>query len=256
MKKTLTLRIPVKALKIMLQGVRKVRPAIIIKVKDHKLQVLTASDANLIFVLSTITLPDELDNGEELELPIIDVTKLQRICDFAEGEYIDLAVTDNVVKFKNSGVQVKFYLAEKLIVTVPQQVTPEGFDKFHIDFQVTIPKEKLVQIDKAQSFVSGSVTDVKAYFYMEDNKLYVEVGDKLTASTDSFRLLLSEDFSGRLDGDLPIKYDIWSMLTLFDKDIVLKASLIRNRGLSGYVLFIEQNDGTIETRYLMKSTKG
>lgn len=248
--------IPVKEFKVLLNSVKKIRTSVLIKIKDNKLIVLAASDANLIYVLSAINLPDKDDNDKELELPIADITKLLRICDFAESSEITLDICDNIVKFKNSNVNIKFYLAEQLIISVPDQVTPEGFDKFKIDFECELTKDKLSQLERAHSFVSGTVSDIKLYFYLDSNKFYGEVGDRLTVNTDSLSVHLNDTYSGYLSDILPIKFDLWSLLAINSESVKFKASKISRRGMTGYVLFIEQDNGVVSTRYLMKSVKG
>ena len=248
--------IPVKEFRSLLNSVKKVRQSALIKIKDNTLTVLAAADANLIYVLSTIKLPDEMDNAMELELPIADVTKLIKICDFAGSDKIILEINDNVVKYRDKNVNLKFYLAEQLIVSVPDQVTPEGFDKFKIDFETDIPRDRIQQLEKAHAFVCGTVSDIKIYFYLDSNCLYGEIGDRLTANTDSLSVKLCDKYAGYLADTLPIKFDLWSLLNLNSDSVKFKASKISRRGMTGYVLFIEQESGELRTRYLMKSVKG
>lgn len=51
-------------------------------------------------MLSSFILPDEGDNNVDLELPINDISKLLKICDFAIEETIILEINDNLIKYK------------------------------------------------------------------------------------------------------------------------------------------------------------
>lgn len=112
------------------------------------MEVLTTSEGGNIIMLSSFILPDEGDNNVDLELPINDISKLLKICDFAIEETIILEINDNLIKYKNDYIRLKFYLAEKSIIPLPPQVTPDKFRAFPISFSIKLNRDKLIQLEK------------------------------------------------------------------------------------------------------------
>lgn len=255
MDKLIKLHIPTQTFKSFLRSISKINNSIIIKIKDYKMEVLTSSDGGSIIMLSTLNLPEIEDNNIDLELPIIDISKLVKICDFATEDEILLEIDDNIIRYKNDVIRLKFYLAEKSIITVPPQVTSERFKAFPISFSTNLTKEKINQLEKGFGFVKSASGEMKVYFYVEEGILYGELTDYSSQSTDSFRIALTSDFAGTLNGRIPIKFDNWNLTDLPNSNIIFETSVVKRKSLTYNVLFIRQSSENLEYSYLIQALK-
>lgn len=249
------LHIPTKEFKLFLKSISKITESIIIKLKDKKMEVLTTSEGGNIIMLSSFILPDEGDNNIDLELPINDISKLLKICDFAIEETIILEINDNLIKYKNDYIRLKFYLAEKSIIPLPPQVTPDKFRAFPISFSIKLNRDKLIQLEKGFSFVRDNSGNTKVYFYVEDGVLYGELTDYQSDTTDSFRVSLGTDYTGQLIGRIPIKFDVWTLLDYFNDEVIFDVSVVKRKSLTYNILFIRQLSENLEHNYLIQSLK-
>lgn len=255
MSNKIKLQIPTQSFKSFLRGISKISPSVIIKVKDYKMEVLTTSDGGAIIMLSTLSLPAIDDNKVEIELPIIDITKLMKICDFATEENLILEINDNIIKYKNDIIKLKFYLAEKSIINVPAQVTSDRFRSFPITFSTTLDRNVISQLEKGFGFVKSTSGDIKIYFYIEDNILYGELTDYTSQATDSFRVALTTSYAGDLNGRIPIKFDNWSLTDLPNNEVMFETAVVKRKSLTYNILFIRQTSADLEYSYLIQGLK-
>lgn len=215
------------------------------------MEVLAAGDSATILILATLALPKIPDNDVTIELPINDINKLMKICNFAQESELVLTIEDNVIKYKNDNIKLKFFLAEKSIISVPQQVTADKFNSFKITFSTTVQKERLDDFNRGFDFVKSTSGEVKTYFYLEDNKLFAELTDKASASTDSFKMALSDDYKGYISMPVAVKHDVWMAISLTKGDVKLETSLVTRRGRSHEILFVRQEIDDLKYSYLI-----
>ena len=257
MTQKIKLHIPKNLFVLYLNSITKITSSIIIKIKNYTMEVLTAGDSEAILILATLKLPEIPDNDVTLELPINDISKLQKICKFAEEDELILEIENNVVKYKNENIKLKFYLAEKTIISVPQQVTAEKFNQFPISFSTIVDKATLDKIDRGFDFVKSASGDIKNYFYIEDNKFFGELTDKSTASTDSFKVALSDNYSGYINNRIAVKHDVWMTMTLSKGDVKIEASTVQRKGRSHDIMFVRQSfNDELTYSYLIKPLSG
>lgn len=251
MQEKVTLHIPKNLFVLYLKSISKITSSIIIKIKNYKMEVLAAGDSSTILVLATLELPKIPANNVTLELPIKDINKLQKICSFADEDELVLTIDDDVIKYKNDNVKLKFFLAEKSIITVPANVTSEKFNNFQITFSTTVSKDRIDDFNRGFDFVKSSSGEIKVYLYIEDNKFIAEFSDKKSSLTDSFKMALSDNYSGSLNNRIPIKHEVWMSTALAKGDIKIEASTVKNRGKIYDILFVKQIIGDLTYSYLL-----
>lgn len=258
MKNNFKLQIPTAEFKLFLKTISKVNTSVILKIKDYKIEVLTAADAvaGRLVLLITLDLPKVDTNNVEAELPIIDIKKLQNICDFTDSETIELVVQDNLIKFNGSNIKVKLHLSEASIISVPAHVTSDKFRQFNLSFNCNVQKNVLDQVVKGQAFIKSSITDLKLYLYNEDNKFYGELTDLMTAGSDSFKILLSENYTGNFQSKVPIKIDSWNLMNIFTNEVEIQSEAIQRKSLVYNIVILKQTVDKIDCRYMFQGQKG
>lgn len=258
MKNNFKLQIPVTDFKLFLKTISKVNTSVILKIKDYKIEVLTTADAvaGRLVLLITLDLPQIPENNVEAELPIIDIKKLQNICDFCDADNIELIVQDNLVKFNGSNIKVKLHLSEASIITVPSHVSADKFRQFNLSFSSKVLKNNLDQIIKGQAFLKSSVSDLKLYLYNEDNKFYGELSDLLTAGSDSFKILLSDSYDGTIQNKVPIKIDSWNLMNIMSDEVEIQSEAIQRKSLVYNIVILKQLINNIDCRYMFQGQKG
>lgn len=188
-----------------------------------------------------------------MKLPIIDITKLQKMCEFIKTDTFNLIIEDNVIRYSSDNVKLKFHLAEERIINVPQQVTPAKFKSFNKDFSSTISHEVLSQLEKGFSLVKS--TDIKAYFFTDGNSFCGELTDDNTHGMDSFSIKLSENFNSVLHGRIPVKFESLLAMSLTNDDILIESSVVTRLNFSCTILFFTQKTENLEVSYMLQPMK-
>lgn len=222
-------------------------------IKDYKITALVASDITPLILLSELTLPEVPENDVDMKLPIIDITKLQKMCEFIKTDTFNLIIEDNVIRYSSDNVKLKFHLAEERIINVPQQVTPVKFKSFTKDFSTTISHEALSQLEKGFSLVKS--TDIKAYFFTDGNSFCGELTDDNTHGMDSFSIKLSENFDSVLRGRIPVKFESLLAMSLTNDDIIIESSVVTRLNFSCTILFFTQKTENLEVSYMLQPMK-
>lgn len=203
--------------------------------------------------MSELTLPEVSENNVDMKLPIIDITKLQKMCEFIKTDTFNLIIEDNVIRYSSDNVKLKFHLAEERIINVPQQVTPAKFKSFNKDFSSTISHEVLSQLEKGFSLVKS--TDIKAYFFTDGNSFCGELTDDNTHGMDSFSIKLSENFNSVLHGRIPVKFESLLAMSLTNDDILIESSVVTRLNFSCTILFFTQKTENLEVSYMLQPMK-
>ena len=198
-------------------------------------------------------MPEVSENNVDMKLPIIDITKLQKMCEFIKTDTFNLIIEDNVIRYSSDNVKLKFHLAEERIINVPQQVTPAKFKSFNKDFSSTISHEVLSQLEKGFSLVKS--TDIKAYFFTDGNSFCGELTDDNTHGMDSFSIKLSENFNSVLHGRIPVKFESLLAMSLTNDDILIESSVVTRLNFSCTILFFTQKTENLEVSYMLQPMK-
>lgn len=222
-------------------------------VKDYRIEALVSSDVTPLILLATVELPDVSANNVDIKLPIIDLSKLQKMCDFITEDIFELIIEGNVIRYSGNKVKLKFHLAEERIINVPQQVTAEKFRAFPKDFTAVVPRDAISQLEKGFSLVKS--TDIKVYFFTENGNFYGELTDDNTHGMDSFQIILTDDFYSKLNGRIPVKFESMLAMSLSPGDVHISSSLIIKRNLSCTMLFVSQKSDNLEVSYMLQPMK-
>lgn len=249
----MTLQIPTKSFKQFLKAVSKINVSVLLTVKDYKIIALVSSELTPLILLAELSIPEVSENNVDIKLPIIDITKLQKMCEFIKTDTFNLIIEDNVIRYSSDNVKLKFHLAEERIINVPQQVTPAKFKAFTKDFSSTISRETLAQLEKGFSLVKS--TDVKAYFFTDGINFYGELTDDNTHGMDSFSIKLSEEFNSTLNGRIPVKFESLLAMSLTNDNIHIESSVVTRHNFSCTILFFTQKTENLEVSYMLQPMK-
>lgn len=245
-----------KEFKTFLRSIAKINYSVILQIKDKVATVMASAPTEAIIILSKLNLPDVPGNEVETELPIIDINKFIKICDFEKNETLELTIEGNLVKYANDSIKLKFYLAERSIVDNTRKITEEQLNKFPIGFSALVPKDKIVQLEKGFSFVKDGAGTVKIYFYTEDNILYGELTDYTSNATDSYRVALCDSFQGSITQRIPIKLESWLLLEMFRDEVIFESANVKTKnGIISSILFVRQNSNSLNYSYLLQPLK-
>lgn len=230
----------------------------ILKVENYKMEVLTVSmvSTGSIIILATLDLPKCDDNNVSLELPIVDITKLQRVCEFADSEELILDIVDNVIKFNGSSVKLKLHMSEKSIITVPSHVTADKFRSFVPTFKSVVSHSVLNNLIKGQAFLKNSITDLKLYFYVENSEFFAELTDYQTSHSDSFKIKLTDTYEGTLISKVPIKADAWNLLNIVNPSVEVNAMTVNRKSIAYNIMFISQSIEGLSYTYMLQGLQG
>tara|TARA_R100000315_G_C5229470_1_gene140394 strand:+ start:576 stop:1310 length:735 start_codon:yes stop_codon:yes gene_type:complete len=171
---------------------------------DGFVSTLAHNNSN-IFLKAECKVEWEDNNDNIICLP--DTNKLIKILSCLDEESIELNITNNCINYNNGkGNRFKYHLFDDSL----QTNTPFDFDKINtleLDTNFTFTKESNNSMLKALPFVTETS---KAYLFTEDDRVFVELGDKKLQNTDTYTTVISDKLHGE-----PLSYELILDVELF-----------------------------------------
>ena len=177
----------------------------VIKIDKNKISSITASnDATLVLYSET-----EINIDADLKINIPDIKKLVRVLECVDTEHLDLEISSNNIKYAGDNFKFTYHLLEDGIIKIPAiNIKKISELKFDTTFKVT--ENMLSSLFKGSSFTTETN---KLYIYVENNRVYGELGDKTRHNSDNFQCVLANEFTGTaLSKTIPVNFETFRLI--------------------------------------------
>ena len=177
----------------------------VIKIDKNKISSITASnDATLVLYSET-----EINIYADLKINIPDIKNLVRVLECVDTEHLDLEISSNNIKYAGDNFKFTYHLLEDGIIKIPAiNIKKISELKFDTTFKVT--ENMLSSLFKGSSFTTETN---KLYIYVENNRVYGELGDKTRHNSDNFQCVLANEFTGTaLSKTIPVNFETFRLI--------------------------------------------
>ena len=177
----------------------------IIKIEKNKISSITASnDATLVLYSET-----EVNIDAERSINIPDIKKLVRVLECVDTEHLDLEVSSNNIKYAGDNFKFTYHLLEDGIIKIPS-INVKKINELKFDTTFKVTENMLSSLFKGSSFTTETN---KLYIYVENNKVYGELGDKTRHNSDNFQCVLANEFTGTaLTKTIPVNFETFRLI--------------------------------------------
>ena len=177
----------------------------IIKIEKNKISSITASnDATLVLYSET-----EINIDAERSINIPDIKKLVRVLECVDTEHLDLEVSSNNIKYAGDNFKFTYHLLEDGIIKIPS-INVKKINELKFDTTFKVTENMLSSLFKGSSFTTETN---KLYIYVENNKVYGELGDKTRHNSDNFQCVLANEFTGTaLTKTIPVNFETFRLI--------------------------------------------
>jgi len=197
-----------------LDPISNINESTILSVEKDKIISLTSStDQTLVLFTET---PIKSEEARNLNIP--DVKKFTRVLDCIQTVSADLQINSNNIKYSSDNFKFTYHLLEDGVIKAPK-INIKKVNDLLFDVSFDVSESKLSTLIKGASFATETN---KLYIYIENNKIYGELGDKARSNTDNFQTILSETFEGTVfSKTLPINFDTFRLINFSKSDKIL-----------------------------------
>lgn len=177
----------------------------IIKIEKNKISSITASnDATLVLYSET-----EVNIDADRSINIPDIKKLVRVLECVDTEHLDLEVSSNNIKYAGDNFKFTYHLLEDGIIKIPS-INVKKINELKFDTTFKVTENMLSSLFKGSSFTTETN---KLYIYVENNKVYGELGDKTRHNSDNFQCVLANEFTGTvLTKTIPVNFETFRLI--------------------------------------------
>ena len=177
----------------------------IIKIDKNKISSITASnDATLVLYSET-----EINIDAERSINIPDIKKLVRVLECVDTEHLDLEVSSNNIKYAGDNFKFTDHLLEDGIIKITS-INVKKINELKFDTTFKVTENMLSSLFKGSSFTTETN---KLYIYVENNKVYGELGDKTRHNSDNFQCVLANEFTGTaLTKTIPVNFETFRLI--------------------------------------------
>lgn len=177
----------------------------IIKIDKNKISSVTASnDATLVLYSET-----EVNIDADRSINIPDIKKLVRVLECVDTEHLDLEVSSNNIKYAGDNFKFTYHLLEDGIIKIPS-INVKKINELKFDTTFKVTENMLSSLFKGSSFTTETN---KLYIYVENNKVYGELGDKTRHNSDNFQCVLANEFTGTaLTKTIPVNFETFRLI--------------------------------------------
>ena len=174
----------------------------IIKIEKNKISSITASnDATLVLYSET-----EVNIDADRSINIPDIKKLVRVLECVDTEHLDLEVSSNNIKYAGDNFKFTYHLLEDGIIKIPS-INVKKINELKFDTTFKVTENMLSSLFKGSSFTTETN---KLYIYVENNKVYGELGDK---TRHNFQCVLANEFTGTaLTKTIPVNFETFRLI--------------------------------------------
>jgi hypothetical protein len=146
----------------------------------------------------------------EAVLNIPDVKKLCRVLQCIETPGFELSISSNNISYTSKTIRFKYHLYDDGIVTVPK-IDLKKLETIDFDSKFTLAYSSLTSLVKGSTIATDTN---KIYLTFIDNEVHGELTDHVRANTDSYGLLISSDYTGKLNSKpLPLNFEIFRIIS-------------------------------------------
>jgi hypothetical protein len=200
----------------------------VIKIEKDKISSITAAaDGTLILHSEFFT---TIDSEKSINIP--DIKKLIRVFESVDSESLELEINSNNIKYASENFKFTYHLLEDGIIKSPS-INVKKINDLKFDMVFTVKEEKLTALFKGSSFTTETN---KLYIFIENNKIYGELGDKSRHNSDNFQCTLADKFEGTpINKVIPINFDTFRLIN-FNKCSEVEFSINVNFGVVKIVM--------------------
>lgn len=226
-----------------LQPLSKVSDSCCAVIQGNAVSAVVSSPDNAII----LNVKHNLDSDEEIVdeiLNIPDIKKLIRALDAIDQDSIILKIDKNNISYRNNNISFKYHLLENGVINRPK-INIEKINQVKIDTKFSLTEKALSDIIKASTF---SIESNKAYFYTNQDKVFVELTDRARPNMDSFSVEAAPEYTGLELNSICLNLEV---IRIISTNKVKQINCKINSDL-GIVIF-EYGNNILSTQFIVSS---
>lgn len=215
----------------------KVTESAVLTVAEKKITSLISTSDNTVIV-NAVYNDDNINVAKTLNIP--DIKKFCRIIQCIDVQSFDLDISSNNISFSSKAVRFKYHLYDDNIISVPK-LNLSKLDKLDFDGEFTLTHPSIIALIKGSTIATDTS---KIYISVNDNELLGELTDKTRANTDSYGLIVSEDYQGtQFSTAIPLNFEIFRIISSIKFDTI-KGKLVSTMGVMKFDMHTEDTQLT------------
>lgn len=244
----MTIRIQDKTnfLKIFLSPLSKINSLIELKLFDDNISCFVDKGSDVFLVAKYNC---DIIGKDRDELVIPDATNFIKALNCIKSTSIDLEVIGNHLYYHNNNFKFKYFLFDEKIRKTGKvfERTKELKKDCLLNFEIKL--EHLKSVTKMLPLITENS---KMYLYSDEGKIFATLTDKTLTNTDSYTIILSENYVGEdiNDGDLIVNLEVFKMLNTIGIKLIT-VSVNTKYG----VLFFNASTPNCDLQYIISSIK-
>lgn len=184
--------------------------------------ICSSTDNTMTLVASTFCKNDE---DKTIDLP--DLKRLMSAFNCVANTEAKFKVVGNKLSYNDGSFRFSYHLLEPGIVKkVP--INPDKINKLQYDTTFTVTKASIDILMKGVSFAAETT---KLYIFIENEKVFAELGDRTKHNVDNFVYPIADEYTGSsIMSPVPIKLDTFRLVYTNFADLI-KFSINHQHGI-------------------------
>lgn len=190
-----------------LVSIGKIAESATLKVTPGRIDSLVSTGDNT-SIISISYEDSSIDCETTLNIP--DVKKLCRVIQCIETPGFELSISSNNISYNSKTIRFKYHLYDDGIITVPK-IDLKKLETIDFDSKFTLAYASISSLVKGSTIATDTN---KIYLSFIDKEVHGELTDHARANTDSYGLLISSDYTGKLNPKpLPLNFEIFRIIS-------------------------------------------
>lgn len=190
-----------------LLSIGKITESATLKITPGKIESLVSTGDSTI-IISIEYIDENIDCTATLNIP--DIKKLCRIIQCIDSSNFELDINSNNISYSSKTVRFKYHLYDEGIISIPK-INLSKLNTIEFDCSFTLTQSIISSLIKGSSIATETN---KIYLTFNDSDVLGELTDLTRANTDSYGLLISNDYQGKSGGKpLPLNFEIFRIIS-------------------------------------------
>jgi len=225
-----------------LTPVSKVTDSAVLKLTPGTITTLIATSDNTIIVNASYN-DEKINVTQTLNIP--DIKKFCRILTCIEESEITFKLEANSISYSSQTVRFKYHLYDDNIIAIPK-INIEKLKNLSFDAKFTLTPTSIISLVKGSAIATETN---KLYLSYRDGSLYGDLTDLTKANTDSYGMILTENYSGQsFTKPIPLNFEVFRIISCM-KFKSIEAQLVTKLG----VLMLDSNNESVNVKFIISA---
>jgi len=220
----------------------KVTDSAVLNIQQGSVTSLIATNDNTVIVNAKYT-DESITTIKTLNIP--DIKKFCRILQCIDQPSFSLELNANSISYSSSSVRFKYHLYDDNIIPVPK-LNLSKIDKLDFNGEFNLAYASVIALIKGSTIATDTN---KIYLTVRNTELFGELTDKARANTDSYGLLIADDYKGvQFNTAIPLNFEIFRIISSM-KFNSIKGRLVSEMG----VFTFDTTLGNTDIRFIVSA---